>query len=224
MIDLPMATWGETAGNPIWEEICEAALMAGTCFLVNVTLNKDKEITGVFTGDLTHAHKHGTVFAKKVAMVPVNHSFDIVITSNSGYPLDLNLYQSVKGMSAAAKIVRKGGAIIITADCWDGIPDHGLYGKLLKESKSPAELLEKIQRSNVSKQDQWQAQIQAKIQLHAEIYVRSHNLMPEQIESALLKPSNRVEQTVQELITKNGTDSRICILPEGPQTIPYIDN
>ena len=68
--------------------------------------------------------------------------FDIVITTNSGYPLDLNLYQAVKGMSAAAQVVRQGGAIIVAADCWDGIPEHGLYGQLLREADSPRALLD----------------------------------------------------------------------------------
>ena len=68
-------------------------------------------------------------------MAPVPHPYDIVITSNSGYPLDLNLYQAVKGMSAAAQVVRPGGAIIIAAECWDGIPEHGLFGELLREAE-----------------------------------------------------------------------------------------
>ena len=65
-------------------------------------------------------------------MVGTPRPFDIVITTNSGYPLDLNLYQAVKGMSAASQVVKPGGAIIIAAECWDGIPDHGLYGQLLR--------------------------------------------------------------------------------------------
>ena len=71
-------------------------------------------------------------------MVAVPRPFDIVVTTNSGYPLDINLYQSVKGMRAADPIVRPGGAIIIAASCWDGIPEHGLYGKILRESRDSA--------------------------------------------------------------------------------------
>ncbi len=104
----PSATWGVTWGNPIWEEIREVAVGSGRVFLLNVTLNKAKQLTGVFAGDLDQAHAAGCAFVKQTAMLPVPHPFDIVITTNSGYPLDLNLYQSVKGMSAASQIVRPG--------------------------------------------------------------------------------------------------------------------
>ena len=144
MVADPRATWGITHGNPLWEEVMEVAHRAGPddkTFLVNVALNKKQEITGVFAGDLDAAHAAGCVFVKETAMVAVPRPFDIVITSNSGYPLDLNLYQSIKGASAAAQIVREGGAIIIAAECWDGIPEHGLYGRLLREASSAQHLL-----------------------------------------------------------------------------------
>jgi nickel-dependent lactate racemase len=150
--------------------------------------------------------------------------FDVVITTNSGYPLDLNLYQSVKGMSAATQVVREGGAIIVAADCWDGIPDHGLYGQLLREADSPQTLLDTVCAPGFLKQDQWQAQIQAQIQLKSDVYVRTDNLSVEQIETALLQPSLRIEDTVKELLGENGSEASICVLPEGPQTIPYVQS
>ncbi len=134
----PRATWGVTQGNPIYEEIQQAAGMAGEIFLLNVTLNKHKHITGVFAGELTAAHTAGCAFARETAMVKVDKPFEIVLTSNSGYPLDLNLYQAVKGMSAAAQVVRPGGAIIIAADCWDGIPEHGRYARIAARGSQPA--------------------------------------------------------------------------------------
>jgi nickel-dependent lactate racemase len=227
MISDPNATWGVTDGNPIWEEVMEVARMAGTpaggaTFLVNVTLNREKAITGVFAGDLHAAHASGCAFAKASAMVSVLHAFDIVITTNSGYPLDLNLYQAVKGMSAAAQIVRPGGAIIIAADCWDGIPDHGRYGQLLRSASSPRKLLDAITAPGFLQQDQWQAQIQAQIQLKADVYVRTDNLSDEQIRGALLLPCRSIEQTVAELRKRYGQDATLCVLPEGPQTIPFV--
>jgi len=155
-------------------------------------------------------------------MVAVEQPFDIVVTTNSGYPLDLNLYQAVKGMSAAAQVVRQGGAIICAAECWDGIPDHGLYGQLLREAVSPKELLERIMAPGFLKQDQWQAQIQAQIQLKADVYVHSDYLSEAQIRSALLKPAASIEATLAELINSYGSSARVCILPEGPQTVPYL--
>ena len=222
LIGHPQSTWAVTKGNPIWEEIHEVALKVPRTFLLNVTLNKDKQITGAFAGDLLAAHAAGSAFVKETVMVPVPHPFDIVITTNSGYPLDLNLYQAVKGMSAAALIVREGGAIIVAADCWDGIPEHGLYGQLLREASSPRQLLETINAPGYLKQDQWQAQIQALIQLKADVYVRSDNLSTQQIQSAMLKSSPKIEDTLSELVVQYGQNARICVLPEGPQTIPFI--
>ncbi|MHC4545824.1 MAG: nickel-dependent lactate racemase family protein [Planctomycetota bacterium] len=221
VLDNPAATWGITNGNPLWEEIRQAASMTQPTFLLNVTLNKDKQITGVFAGDFEQAHADGCAFVKDNAMVAVTEPFDFVITSNSGYPLDLNLYQSIKGISAASQVVKKGGSIIIAADCWDGIPDHGEYGKLLLESESVESLLETVRAPGFLRQDMWQAQIHALICCKADVYFYSENLTDEQITGALLRPARSIEATVDELLAKYGRDASICVLPEGPQTIPY---
>jgi nickel-dependent lactate racemase len=221
-LDSPLARWGTTHGNPVWEEIREVAAMAQPTFLLNVTLNRDQQITGVFAGDFEEAHAQGCAFVREKAMVPVQEPYDIVIGSNSGYPLDLNLYQSVKGMSAASQVVKEGGSIIIAADCWDGIPDHGEYAQLLLEAKSLESLLETIRAPGFQRQDMWEAHIQALICLKAEVYFYSHNLSDEQIEGVLLRPCRDIEATVAELLQKYGRRAAICVLPEGPQTIPYI--
>ncbi len=222
MIGHPQAIWGVTHGNPIWEEVREVAGQAGRSFLLNVTLNRDKAVTGVFAGDLDRAHDAGCAFVKSSAMVAVPRPFDIVVTTNSGYPLDLNLYQSVKGLRAADQVVKTGGTIIIATRCSDGLPEHGLYGRILSESRDPRELLEKICASGFLEQDQWQAHIQALIQSRADVFVRSDGLTDDQIRAALLKPCRRIEETIVELLGRYGRGASICVMPEGPQTIPYI--
>jgi nickel-dependent lactate racemase len=222
MVGHPNAIWGVTQGNPIWEEVREVASQAGRLFLLNVTLNRDKAVTGVFAGDLDQAHAAGCAFVKRSAMVAVARPFDIVVTTNSGYPLDINLYQSVKGMRAADPIVRPGGTIIIATSCWDGIPEHGLYGKILRESRDPRELLDKISAPGFLEQDQWQAHVQALIQQKVDIFVKSDGLTDDEIRSALLQPCRRIEETISDLLVKYGRDASICVMPEGPQTIPYL--
>ena len=128
----------------------------------------------------------------------------------------------MKGMSAAAQIVRKGGSIIVAASCWDGIPDHGLYGQLLKDAKNPKDLLNKIHEPGFLKQDQWQVQIQAQIQLKANVFIHSNNLTPTQIHTAMLQASENIEETLEDVLKKYGHQASICVLPEGPQTIPYV--
>lgn len=221
-LDHPNVSWGMTQGNPVWEEILEAASMVQPTFLLNVALNRDKQITGVFAGDLDESHRQGCKFVKENVMIPAKEPYDIVITSNSGYPLDLNLYQSIKGMSAASQVVKNGGSIIMAADCWDGLPDHGEYAKLLLEADSPEHLLETIRAPGFSMQDMWQAQIQALILEKAGVYFYSENLSDEQIIGAMLKPCHSIEATVYDLARKYGRETSICVLPEGPQTIPYL--
>jgi nickel-dependent lactate racemase len=218
----PRATWGITQGNPIWEEVAQVARMAGETFLVNVTLNRDKQITAVFAGDLAAAHAAGIEFVRASAMAPVEGLFDIVLTTNSGYPLDLNLYQTVKGMSAAAQVVKPGGTIVAAAECWDGIPEHGLFAQLLREASSPAQVLERVFSPGFAKQDQWQAQVLAQILEKAEVYVYSSYLSEEQLSSAFLKPVKSIPDVLDQLMMRCGPGARLCILPEGPVTIPYL--
>ncbi len=94
-------------------------------------------------------------------MVGVAAPYDVVVTTNSGYPLDQNLYQCVKGLRAAAGIVRDGGVIILAAACEDGLPAHGRYADLLATSPGPAEFLRRLARGEIRERDQWQVQVQA---------------------------------------------------------------
>jgi nickel-dependent lactate racemase len=222
MIEHPNAIWGVTQGNPVWEEMLEVALMTNPTLLLNVTLNVHKEITGVFAGDLRQAHGAGCRFVQEQAMVAVDQPYDIVITGNSGYPLDQNLYQCVKGMSAARKIVRKGGTIIMAGYCEDGLPDHGKYGELLRRGGTPRGVLRMLREPDFGEQDQWQVQIQAQIQEYAHVYVYSDGLSDEQIRDALFVPTSSIEQTIDQLSASLDRPPRICVLPEGPQTVAYV--
>jgi lactate racemase len=218
----PNAIWGVTDGNPIWEEICEAALMAQPRFNVNVTLNKAHEITGVFAGDLLPSHRAGCAFVKRTAMRAVERPFDVVLTTNSGYPLDLNVYQAIKGVSAAARVVRDGGAIVVAAECWDGIPDHGSYRELLASAPTPGDLLTRIEQPGFQAPDQWQVQIQAIIQRRCRVYL--HSSLPDGVvRQTHLLPCGDIETRIAALLSEYGPDATLCVLPQGPQTIPYLD-
>ena len=222
MIAHPKSTWGNVVGNPIWEEMREVALKTLPVFLVNVTVNPTHQITGIFSGDLLQAHEAGRTFTRNHVMIGVEAPYDVVITSNNGYPLDQNLYQTVKGMSAARRIVKKGGAIIMCAACQDGLPDHGRYAELLIEGGSPQGVLDMIASPGFGEQDQWQVQIQAQIQLDASVYVYSDGLTDEQIEKALLRPCRDILGTIDRLRAEKGHDLSICVMPDGPASIAYV--
>ncbi len=222
MIGNPNATWGVTEGNPIWEEMREVALRINPTFLVNVTMNAAKQITGIFAGDLLAAHKAGCEFVRETAMVAVPEPYDIAITTNGGYPLDQNLYQAIKGVSAASRITRRGGAIIICAACQDGVPNHGGYARLMAEAGSPRRALEMVAQPGFSAPDQWNAQIQSMILLDTDVYVYSDGVTPEQINSVLYKSCPDVGAMVVHLQSVYGPNARICVIPEGPQTVAYV--
>ncbi|MEN8173324.1 MAG: nickel-dependent lactate racemase [Chloroflexota bacterium] len=221
-IALPNATWGNLSENPVWEEMKEVALKTEPSFLVNITLNADKEISGVFAGDMLAAHAEGCKFVKEHAMVAVEETFDVVITTNSGYPLDQNLYQSVKGMSAASKILSKGGTIISVTACEDGVPEHGGYADLLRRGGSPQGVLNMVTAPDFNEPDQWQVQIQALIQMQGDVYVFSDGLSDEEIRQALFLPCRDIPSLLRSLETKYGTKFSIAVMPEGPQSVPYL--
>ncbi|MDD4600898.1 Lactate racemase [bioreactor metagenome] len=221
MIGDPNSTWGTIAGNILQNAATQNCLMAKPEFLINVTLNGDKEITDVFAGDVIEAHRIGCEFVKKHAMHAVEEPFDIVITTNSGYPLDQNLYQTVKGMSAAAEIVKQDGAVIAVSECSDGLPNHGNYADILKARKTPQELLDMINEPSYRLFDQWEAQKQAMIQLKADCYLYS-TLDKETVEQAMIKPVENLDATLKQLMEKYGPNARVAVLPLGPLTIPYV--
>lgn len=215
------ATFGITDGNPLWEELRDIALRAGPSFLLNVTLNEPREITGVFAGDLIKAHQKGCLFVKQSAMQAVESPFDIVITTNSGYPLDLNLYQGVKGMSAGARILKDQGLLILACECREGVPPDSPLDTLLKSANSPGEILTLLATPGFVKPEQWQAQIQALIQSRAEVQVYSA-LDPQAIKGAHLKPCRDIARTVYERLARLGPHAKVAVLPQGPLTIPYL--
>ncbi len=222
MIGHPNAVWGVTEGNPVHEAIREIARRSRVDFSVDVTINRDHGITTAYAGELFGVHRAACHVAKRTAMQQVDRRFDVVVTTNSGYPLDLNLYQSVKGMSAGAQVVKDGGTIICAAECSDGIPDHGEYRRLLALRESPRELLEMVNEPGFSRHDQWQVQLQAQIQLHAEVLLKSGYLTDEQVRAAHLEPVVDLQSAANDRIASHGPDAAICVLPQGPQTIPYV--
>jgi nickel-dependent lactate racemase len=155
-------------------------------------------------------------------MVKCDNRYDVVITTNAGYPLDQNLYQAVKGMDAARMIVKQGGTIICAAECSEGMPDHGNFVKILQMRKSPKELLEMINDPSFQMFDQWEAQRLAMIQEWADVYVYS-TLPDESVKIAMLTPTKDIEQTLNELLGKCGAEMSIAVLPLGPLTIPYVE-
>ncbi len=220
-INDPNSTFGVTEGNPLWEEIRDVAARVGPSFLLNVTLNEQRQITGVFAGHLIEAHRQGAEFVRRSAMQMVPSPFELVVTTNSGYPLDLNLYQAVKGMSAGARILHPGGTLIMASECREGVPPKSAFEQFLHTVSGPDEILAKLATPGFVWPEQWQAHIQALIQKKAEIRLYS-SLADETVRAAHLQPCRDIGAFVTEKLTQLGPAAHVAVLPQGPLTIPYL--
>jgi lactate racemase len=219
----PNATWAVCEGNPVHDDIRAVVGAVGRVdFALDVVLNREQQIVEAFGGELFAMHAAAREAAKRLAMRPVPGRFDVVVTTNAGFPLDQNLYQSVKGMTAGATVVRDGGTIVCAAECRDGFPDHGSYREVLASAPSPRALLDAIEARPETVPDQWQVQVQAKVQNLARVVMHTSYLSDEALAAAHLEQTTDIAGTVAEALGAAGPDARVCVLPEGPQTIPYL--
>jgi len=217
----PHSTWGLLEGNPTQDQIRANGSLLPVDFCINVTLNRNREITRFYCGDVLAAHRKGCEFAKATAMVRCDRAYPIVITTNGGYPLDQNLYQAVKGMSAGAQIVAEGGFILAASRCDDGFPAHGNFRKLLFEHDSPKAILDTICTPGFALFDQWEAQLLAIIRMKARVGLYSE-IPPDEVRRAHLEPVSEMSRRIAVELERAGKDAPIAVLPEGPMTIPYL--
>lgn len=217
----PRSTWGLLEGNPTQTIIRHNGSLLPVDFCINLTQNRKRQITRFFCGDVMKAHLEGCAFSKSTVMVKCDKPFPIVVTTNAGYPLDQNLYQAVKGMSAGAQVVEQDGFIMAASKCNDGFPEHGNFKKLLFESPDPRHLLDRILAPGFSMYDQWEAQLQAIICLKARVGFYS-DIPAEDVRRAHLEPVTDISARLAEELKKRGKDTPIAVLPEGPMTIPYL--
>jgi nickel-dependent lactate racemase len=211
----PAATWTVLDGNPVHEFVRAAVALVPPTLSVDVAINAAREVTAVFAGPLPHSHREACAFVERTSVVHLDEPFDVVVTSNAGHPLDRNLYQAVKGMSAAERVVRKGGVVVCAARCGDGLPD-GDFAELLGSATTPQELLDAP-----SAQDQWQVQVLGRVLAHARVGL--HSTLPDQaVRLAQLEPVADLTAAVREAVDSAGP--RVGVLPEGPLTVGVVDS
>jgi lactate racemase len=221
-IGSPLATWGVVEDNPVHRDIRACAALAPPHLALDVLLDRAKRITHVVCGELFRMHARACELARAAAMRAVPEPMDVVVTTNSGFPLDQNLYQAVKGMAAAERVVRPGGSVLVAAECADGLPDHGSFAEVLGAADDPAGLIELISSEGFSVPDQWQVQILARILGKADVQLYCDGLAPDAVRAAHLTPTADLTASIAEAVQRHGPGARICYLPEGPQTIPYL--
>ncbi len=219
MIEHPKVRAGILHGNPVHEDMIEQAQMAKLNFIVNVLLNKRNEITHVVAGHPFQAHEKGCQIERKIAGVKVPQRADITITTNSGAPLDLDLYQTCKGIDTAAQVTRDGGIIIVASLCSAGIGPEAFL-ELHRSVGSPKEVIRKIKREEPIGV-QWENQILARTQLKHDIYLVS-SLDERTVRDMMMTPASTVEEGLEKAFSVLGDDAEIIVIPEGPLVLPTL--
>lgn len=216
----PLANWGVTRGNPVHDGIRYAASLAAVHLSVEVTQNLGREITGVYAGVPAVAHETGCAAVREAVMYRAPAPYDVVVVTNGGYPLDQNLYQTVKAMSAAAQIVKPGGAILVAAECSDGFPGHGSYRETLAAYPGPEGFLAAVPGLTPAP-DLWQVLVQAKVQARARVLLHTGGLTDDEVRAAWLQPAADVGEALESLLREAGPGARVAVLPGGPHVIPF---
>lgn len=217
MIDHPGTTYGNLTDNPFHEAGLEVAQMVGVDFIVNITLNESRKITGVFAGHHELAHLEGVAFCENWSVVETDKPFDLAVTCGGGQPLDKTLYQTVKGMSGANPIVRSGGTILVASQCELGAGSPEFKG-LIERAESVDQFLNMLRHPGFFEVDQWIAQEMYQIRKDKQIAMYSEGLTRDELTSYLLEPVEDVQAYVDRYVIQNPA-ARIAVMPEGPYVI-----
>ena len=213
----PHAVAGVLNGNPIHADMLEAAKMAGVAWILNVALDQEKRVRAAFAGDLELAHRAGTEYVSRHSSCPQVIG-DIVLTSNGGYPLDQNLYQSPKAMATADVCCREGGVIIMCCACEDGI--GGTHFEKIMTMGDPGETdryLASIPPEETIP-EQWCAQVCLRCQMRHRIILVSE-LAPDLIRRANMIPAATLEEALEQAYAIAGRGAELVVIPDGATTL-----
>lgn len=218
-IDSPYARTGNLKNNPIHEDMLQAAKSVNLAFILNVAIDKDKKVIGAFAGNLEKAHEAGCEFVTKLSKV-YSVDADIVVSTNGGYPLDQNIYQTVKGMTAAEATCKENGVIIMVSACNDGHGGQSFYDSVASAS-SPTEILEKVRKISKSETipDQWEFQILARILEKFTVIMVTDLCDPQMIKNMHMKHASSFEEALQMAFDIKGKDAKVAVIPDGVSVI-----
>lgn len=219
-IDSPYARAGVLKDNPIHTDMEEACILAKLQFITNVIINGKKQVISAFAGHPFDAHEKGAKELLSQCMVKPKTKGDIAIASNGGAPLDQNVYQAVKGMTAAESAAKEDGVIIMCAKCDDGSGGDDFY-KALRDCQSPEALLEEILKTPMdeTEPDQWEAQILARIlSKHKVIFVAASH-MKQMLEEMKMTYSPSLEDAMEKAKEIKGEKSHVVVIVDGVSVI-----
>jgi nickel-dependent lactate racemase len=225
LLESPQADFMVLAGNPVHEEALRVTRAVGVDFIVNVALDRERQVSRVCAGDLEEAWLECVQFVAPRAQATVPHRFDIVITSNGGYPLDRNYYQAVKGLVAAARIVQPGGVILLVSECCDGLGSTEFRQALrtLISTGGSDGYLSFISDEDNWTIDQWEVEMLIKVLRRVSgILLYSRGIHAEDLPLTCAKPVASLEEGLREARKRLGETASIAVMPNGPYVIPTI--
>lgn len=213
-ISSPYSTTGVLEHNPIHEDMVCAARAVNTQFILNVALNGEKKVIAAFAGDLEEAHATGVKFVRELAQCP-SITGDIVITSNGGYPLDQNLYQSPKAVATAEACCKEGGVIIMCASCYDGMGGTHFEKLIVRGTVDEIdEYLSKIPPKETIA-EQWCAQIYSRILKKHRIILVTTYLDHDMVRKANMIPASSPDEALAMAYEMLGKDASVVVIPDG---------
>ncbi|MGL5315993.1 MAG: nickel-dependent lactate racemase [Peptostreptococcaceae bacterium] len=218
-IDSEYARTGILNKNPIHEDMVYAAKTANLEFIVNVVIDQDKKVIASFAGDVEEAHSTGCEFVTNLSKIDA-HKADIVVSTNGGYPLDQNIYQAVKGMTAAEATCNEGGVIIMVAACNDGHGGQSFYDNIANANSATQvlETVRKVKRSDTAP-DQWEFQILARILEKYTVIMVTDECNPEMIKNMHMNHASNFEEALNMALDIKGKDSKVVVIPDGVSVI-----
>jgi nickel-dependent lactate racemase len=217
----PNSDYGILEGNPQYAAARDAAQFAPPDYLINVILSSRKETAAIYSGDFLAAHMAATREVGRLALAPLDRKFPVAITTNSGYPLDQNLYQTVKGIWTAARIVQDGGTIVAVSECSKGIPEDGEFSRLMSLGGTPDEILNVLKEREGDTMDRWQAQKLSMAMKKAKIMIFTA-LNKTSVERCGMKKISDLSKSLGDIIAQYGTRPEVAVLPQGPLSAPYL--
>ena len=216
----PNATEGSFPDNPLHRELLEIAAMAGHDFMVDVALTDTRAIAAVFAGEPVAAHARGVDFVRQSTLACVAEPADAVITTSGGYPLDLTFYQAVKGLTAAAHVVRDGGEILLAAACEEGLGGPE-FSSLVRNSPDSEGLLEAL-ASRAVQVDQWQAEKLAMVARRAQLSFCVPGLAAADRDKLWGPAHEDPQEAVDAMIGRLDHSARVVVIPEGPYVFSQV--
>jgi nickel-dependent lactate racemase len=212
----PLATEGSIEGNPLHEELLECAQMARHDFILDVALTQERKIAGVFAGNPVKAHEAGMKFVRQACLEEIDEPADVVITSAAGFPLDLTLYQAVKGITAATHLTKPGGRILLVAECAEGMGSPEFAG-MIRSMGGFAEYLAAVRDQPVDV-DRWQAEKLALAGAGHELYLCVPGVGKDTLGRLATRAFDTLDSAVVAVLKGLPVGARVVLLPEGPYT------